>query len=111
MFWDATPEDMKQFVADPASGSRHNRGSAVDVTLYDRATGRAVEMVGGYDEFSPRSYPDYPGGTARQRWHRELLRDAFESRGFTVYQWEWWHFDYDAWREYPVLNRRFEELR
>jgi CubicO group peptidase (beta-lactamase class C family)/D-alanyl-D-alanine dipeptidase len=110
MFWDATPEEMKIFVADPAEGSRHNRGSAVDLTLYDLRTGRPVEMVGGYDEFSPRSYPDYPGGTSLQRWHRELLRDAMEEQGFQVYRFEWWHFDYKDWREYPILNLTFDEI-
>jgi CubicO group peptidase (beta-lactamase class C family)/D-alanyl-D-alanine dipeptidase len=110
MFWDATPQDMKQFVADPSQGSRHNRGAAVDLTLYDRSTGEVIQTVGGYDEFSSRSYPDYPGGTSRQRWFRELLRDVMEANGFTVYEWEWWHFDFDGWREYPVLNRAFEEL-
>jgi D-alanyl-D-alanine dipeptidase len=110
MFWDATPEDMRQFVADPANGSRHNRGAAVDLTLYDRRTDKVVEMVGGYDEFSARSYPDYPGGTSRQRWHRELLRDVMEAQGFTVYEWEWWHFDFADWRAYPILNQTFEQL-
>ena len=55
MFWDATPEKLHLFVADPAQGSRHNRGCAVDLTLYDRKTGKPVEMVGGYDELSDRS--------------------------------------------------------
>ena len=66
LFWDATPESGHAFVADPAQGSKHNRGAAVDLTLYDRKTGQAVAMVGGYDEFSPRSNPDYPGGTSLQ---------------------------------------------
>ncbi len=82
----------------------------MDLTLYDRSTGQPVRTVGGYDEFSPRSYPEYPGGTARQRWYRELLRDAMEAEGFTVYEAEWWHFDYDDWREYPILNARFDEI-
>jgi D-alanyl-D-alanine dipeptidase len=111
MFWDATPESLKVFVADPASGSRHNRGAAVDLTLFDRATGAPIEMPGGYDEFSPRSFPDYPGGTTRQRWHRELLREAMEREGFTVYEAEWWHFDFDDWRRYRIGNARFEDLR
>ncbi|HEY0674319.1 MAG TPA: M15 family metallopeptidase [Longimicrobiales bacterium] len=110
MFWDATPDSMRDFVADPRFGSRHNRGAAVDLTLYDLKTGQAVEMPSGYDEFSTRAYPEYPGGTARQRWHRDLLRRVMEAEGFRVYNVEWWHFDYQDWRLYPVLNRRFEEI-
>ncbi|HEX5271040.1 MAG TPA: serine hydrolase, partial [Gemmataceae bacterium] len=60
MFWEATPEKQRIFVADPSKGSRHNRGCAVDLTLYDRKTGKPVEMVGGYDEMTDRSFPDYP---------------------------------------------------
>jgi CubicO group peptidase (beta-lactamase class C family)/D-alanyl-D-alanine dipeptidase len=110
MFWEATPEKDRIFVADPAQGSRHNRGCAVDLTLYERKTGKAVPMVGGYDEMSDRSYPDYPGGTALQRWHRDLLRHAMEEEGFSVYEAEWWHFDYKDWRKYPILNLTFEEI-
>src|SRR5262249_44929073 len=71
VFWDATPEDKKVFVADPSKGSRHNRGAAVDLTLYYLKTGEPVEMVGTYDETTDRSYPDYPGGTSLERWHRQ----------------------------------------
>ncbi len=110
MFWDATPQAQKKFVANPANGSRHNRGTAVDVTLIDLESGKPVEMTGGFDEFTHRSYPDFPGGTSRQRWHRDILRLAMESEGFTVYPYEWWHFDYGNWKEYPVMNDSFEEL-
>jgi len=110
-FWDATPSEYHHFVADPMKGSRHNRGCAVDLTLYDLKTGKAIPMPGGYDEFSDRSYPDYLGGTSLQRWHRDLLRSAMEAEGFDVYEAEWWHFDYRDWREYPILNVAFEELR
>ena len=110
MFWDATPEELRVFVANPANGSRHNRGCAVDLTLYDLETGTPVTMTGGYDEMSPRSYPDYPGGTDRQRWHRELLREAMEAQGFSVYEAEWWHFDYNDWPSYRIGNERFEQL-
>ncbi len=110
MFWDATPESQKLFVADPASGSRHNRGAAIDLSLYDRRTGQPVRMVSGYDEFSDRAFPDYPGGTDRERWLRELLREAMEDEGFDVYEWEWWHFDYGEWREYPILNLTFDQI-
>jgi len=111
MFWEATPEKQRIFVADPSKGSRHNRGCAVDLTLYNCKTGRLIDMVSGYDEMTERSYPDYPGGTALQRWHRDLLRRAMEAEGFTVYEAEWWHFDYKDWRKYPILNMTFEELK
>jgi D-alanyl-D-alanine dipeptidase len=111
IFWDATPPEGKIFVADPEQGSRHNRGCAVDLTLYELKTRKAVDMPGSYDEMSPRSFPDYPGGTSLQRWHRDLLRWAMESEGFTVYEHEWWHFDYKDWREYPILNVPFEKLQ
>jgi CubicO group peptidase (beta-lactamase class C family)/D-alanyl-D-alanine dipeptidase len=110
MFWDATPEKFRHFVADPSKGSRHNRGCAVDLGLYDLKTGEPVEMVAGFDEFSDRAYPDYLGGTSRQRYHRDLLRQAMEAEGFTVYEAEWWHFDFKDWQKYPILNKRFEEL-
>jgi D-alanyl-D-alanine dipeptidase len=111
IFWDATPADKHEFVANPAEGSRHNRGCAVDLTLYDLKTGREVEMTGGYDEMSPRSYPTYTGGTAEQRAHRDLLRAAMEKHGFTVFQSEWWHFDYRDWRHYGIQNIRFEDIQ
>ena len=110
IFWDATGPEGKIFVADPAQGSRHNRGCAVDLSLYDLKTDQPVEMTGLYDEMSPRSFPDYPGGTSLQRWRRDLLRWAMEAEGFTVYESEWWHFDYQDWHEYAILNIPFEKL-
>ena len=110
IFWDATPVDKHEFVADPAAGSRHNRGCAVDLSLYDLKTGREVEMTGGYDEMSERSYPGYTGGTAEQRARRDLLRRAMEKQGFTVFASEWWHFDYRDWRAYGIQNVPFEAL-
>lgn len=111
LFWDITPEDKKQFVADPRKGSRHNRGCAVDLSLYDLKTGREVEMPSAYDEMTERAYPNYQGGTPEQRRLRDMLRSAMEAEGFTVYEVEWWHFDYRDWRQYPILNLSFAELR
>ena len=111
MFWEAVPPEDKIFVADPALGSKHNRGCAIDLSLYDLRNGKPVEMTGGYDEMTDRSFPNYPGGTSRQRWHRDLLRTAMEAQGFTVYESEWWHFDYKDWAKYPILNIAFENLR
>jgi D-alanyl-D-alanine dipeptidase len=111
LFWEATPVDKRAFVADPAEGSRHNRGCAVDLTLCRLSDGRAVEMPSLYDEMSERASPGYPGGTPDARHRRDLLRSAMEREGFTVYESEWWHFDYRDWREYPILNLAFEAIR
>lgn len=110
LFWNVTPADKKEFVADPAKGSRHNRGCAADVSLAELATSRTVQMPSDYDEMTSRSYPTYPGGTAEQRRHRDLLRAAMEAEGFKVYDTEWWHFDFQGWKQYPIENRTFEEL-
>jgi D-alanyl-D-alanine dipeptidase len=110
MFWDAVPEDTRWLVADPAQGSRHNRGAAVDLTLYVLATGKPVEMPSTYDESTDRAYADYPGGTSRQRWHRALLRRAMEAQGFVHLPTEWWHFDYATWRSYPINNVPFDRI-
>jgi D-alanyl-D-alanine dipeptidase len=110
VFWDATPDDKKKFVADPSQGSRHNRGCAVDLSLYDLRTRKPVEMVSTYDETTDRAYPDYPGGTSLQRWHRDLLRAAMEAEGFKVYEAEWWHFDYEDWQQYRIGNVSFDQI-
>lgn len=110
LFWEATSTREREFVADPAKGSRHNRGSAVDLTLFDLATGNVIEMPGGYDEMSTRSYPTYPGGTSLQRWHRDLLRAAMEQQGFTVNPSEWWHFDFRGWERFRLENLEFDQI-
>jgi D-alanyl-D-alanine dipeptidase len=110
LFWDATPEAQHKFVADPAKGSKHNRGCAVDLTLYRLADGKPVDMPSLYDEMSERAYPTYTGGSKAARARRELLRARMEAEGFAVYEFEWWHFDFKDWREYAVANVRFEDL-
>ncbi|MEW6338891.1 MAG: M15 family metallopeptidase [Acidobacteriota bacterium] len=107
VFWEATPARLREFVADPAQGSRHNRGCAVDVGLVRLGDGSTVEMPSGYDEMTERSHVDYGGGTAEQRGHRDLLRQAMEAEGFAAYPAEWWHYDYREWREYPILDVPF----
>ena len=110
LFWDAVPAAQHWFVANPAVGSKHNRGSAVDLTLYDLRTGQPVAMPSGYDEATERAYPTYTGGSDGQRAMRDLLRKRMEAEGFSVYEFEWWHFDYRDWHAYAVQNVRFEEL-
>jgi zinc D-Ala-D-Ala dipeptidase len=109
-FWDVTPPDKHKFVADPQKGSRHNRGCAVDVGLYHLPSGKEVAMPSAFDEMSERAAADYQGGTPEQRRTRALLRQALEQEGFKVNPDEWWHFDYQDWRLYRVLDVPFAAI-
>jgi D-alanyl-D-alanine dipeptidase len=113
LFWEITPQDKREkgFVADPAKGSKHNRGAAVDLSMYDLSTGREVPMPSAYDEFSDRASPGYKGGTDDERARRDLLRAEMEKEGFTVDPGEWWHFNYREWEQYPILDVPFEQIR
>jgi kynurenine formamidase/D-alanyl-D-alanine dipeptidase len=110
LFWELTPADKKVFVADPARGSKHNRGCAVDLTLHDLKTGQEVAMPSPYDDMTEKAYATYTGGDARARERRDRLRDAMEDAGFFVYPDEWWHFDYKDWRDYPILDVPFDAI-
>lgn len=111
IFWDATPEDKKIFVADPSKGSRHNRGCAVDLSMFELKTGQNVTMPSEYDEFTERAHINYDCATPETRRLRDLLRAAMEAEGFAVYEPEWWHYDYKDWKEYPIMNVKFSEIR
>ena len=111
MFWDATPQEDHIFVANPAEGSKHNRGCAVDLSMYDLKTGKAVSMPSGYDEMSPRAYSDYAGGTPEENEHRAILKKAMEDEGFKQIPKEWWHFDYKDWKRYRIGNVDFKDIK
>lgn len=109
LFWEVTPADKRKFVADPAKGSKHNRGCAVDLSVFDLKTGELLPMPSGYDEFTERASPGYKGGTPRETANREMLRRMMEAEGFTVNPNEWWHFDYKNWQDYAINDISFEE--
>lgn len=111
LFWEVTPEPLRTFVADPAKGSRHNRGCAVDLSMYVLKTGSIVEMPSEYDEMTERAHIDYTGGTAQSRMLRDLLRKEMEAEGFKVLEVEWWHYDYKLWNEYPILDIEFSKIQ
>ena len=111
LFYDVTSKENKKFVADPKEGSRHNRGCAIDVSLYDLVTKKEIPMPGEYDEMTERSYFDYTGGTEEQRKTRDLLIAAMKEEGFDVYKYEWWHFDYKDWQQYRITNMPFSEIK
>lgn len=110
LFWNELPPEKRRFVANPARGSNHNRGCAVDVSLYDRASGREVAMPSAYDEMSARASPDYTGGPEETRRNRDLLRSTLEASGFRVNRGEWWHFDHGECARYEVLDLTFAEV-
>lgn len=109
-FWELTPPEKRDYVANPKDGSRHNRGGAVDITMFELMTGKEVDMPSDYDDFSERASPVYAGGTVAQRRLRNLLRSIVESEGFVVSANEWWHFNYRDWNEYELLDVPFEKL-
>lgn len=109
LFWETVTPEQRKFVADPAVGSKHNRGCAVDLTIFDRKTGKLVPMPSGYDEFTERASPDHAGGTAEERANRDKLRRLMEAEGFTVNPDEWWHFDFNEWQEYAIYDISFKE--
>ena len=100
---------VEGYVANPAKGSNHNRGAAVDLTLTDK-DGRELPMPSAYDEFSERAHRDYKGGTEEQRKNRRILRDAMEAEGFHGISTEWWHFDDVDAKTYPVLDLPFSSV-
>lgn len=102
--WEASPSEVRRFLADPADGSGYNRGTAVDAALFRRADGRVLELPSRYGEMSLRTYGSFPGGTSEQRWRRDLLQEAMEAAGFTAEASQWWRYDYPEGRRYPILN-------
>jgi zinc D-Ala-D-Ala dipeptidase len=108
MMWDETPEAQREFVANPATGSRHNRGCAIDLSLHRR--GVPVSMPSPYDDFTPAAYRSYMGGTAVQNANRARLEEWMAAEGFIPLPNEWWHFDWRDWRSYPIMDTPLEAI-
>ncbi len=105
--WAIMPDS--RYVANPAKGSRHNRGSAVDVTLVDRY-GKELEMPSEFDDFSERAYRDYQGSSAEAQRHIKLLEEVMQKHGFTSIITEWWHFDAVGWQKFSILDISFRVI-
>ena len=105
--WKVMPNP--KFVANPARGSRHNRGAAVDLTLVD-AMGRELEMPTGYDVFTPQAHAQYLKVKGRVLENRKTLQSVMVRHGFKIMKTEWWHFDAEGWEQYPVLDIPMETL-
>ncbi|MFQ3670988.1 MAG: M15 family metallopeptidase [Verrucomicrobiia bacterium] len=99
--WAANPN--ADFLADPQEGSRHSRGTTVDVWLADRE-GRPLEKPSEFDEFSPRASHDLATASPLARKHVTVLRNAFFKNGFSGVENEWWHYDLRNWADFPLLD-------
>jgi zinc D-Ala-D-Ala dipeptidase len=98
------------FVADPHKGSKHNRGCAIDMTLIDLKTGKELDMPTGFDSFSKKAASNYIDLPPQEIANRELLRNIMQAHGFVEIPSEWWHFDFNGWQNYPLLDIPFSAI-
>ncbi len=98
------------YVASPWSGSRHNRGAALDISIVDLETGEEIQMPTGYDDFTEAAHPDYMDLPENVAKNRDFLITTMQKHGFKVYASEWWHFDFVGWEAFPLMDIPFEEI-
>jgi D-alanyl-D-alanine dipeptidase len=100
----------KSFVANPKDGSRHNRGCAIDLTLINLKTGKELEMPTPYDSFAPEAAANFEKLSEQVLKNRTLLINTMEKNGFKVLSNEWWHFDFNGWKNFELMDIPFEDL-
>ena len=98
------------YVASPYRGSRHNRGCAIDMTIFDLKTGEDLTMPTEYDSFKKEAWPSTPVSDPLIKKNRDLIIAVMQNHGFKVNGSEWWHFDFIGWQKFDVLDISFEEL-
>lgn len=107
IFWQLVPDE--RYVINPANGSRHTRGCAIDVTLVDK-DGKELDMGTEFDDFTERAHIDCKDLSETVQTNRTLLHTVMAKHGFEVWYAEWWHFDFKGWKEYALHTATFEEL-
>jgi D-alanyl-D-alanine dipeptidase len=100
----------KAFVADPAKGSKHNRGCAIDLSLIDFKTKKEIPMPTPYDSFAPQAAVNYPNLPTAVLKNRAFLIQIMQAHGFRVIKNEWWHFDFIGWQNYELMDLPFSTL-
>ena len=106
--WDQTPPEQREFVANPATGSRHNRGCSVDLSLHRQ--GVEVTMPSPYDDFTPAAYRSNTNAPAEALAASRMLEDWMVAEGFVPLANEWWHYDWKDWRLYPIMDVPLEDV-
>lgn len=104
------PIKNPDYVADPAKGSRHNRGAAVDLTLIDLKTGNELTMPTPYDDFTSRAHHDFNDLPEEALKNRALLRDVMAKHGFEPLPSEWWHYDFAGWQRFELMDVGLDAL-
>ena len=90
-----------------ATRSGHSRGSTLDLTIIDGATGISIDMGSPYDFFGVESWVDHQDLTEEQKANRQLLQDVMLKHNFRNYPKEWWHFTL-RWEPFPDTYFDFE---
>ncbi len=106
--WDVCPDE--RYVAPPSKGGRHTRGTTVDLTIYRLSDGKLLEMGTDFDDFTEKAHADCRTISDEAKRNRKLLRDLMVKYGFEPYRYEWWHFDFHGWQNYPVLEVDFDAI-
>ena len=109
-FYEKAQGEDKKFVADPAKGSKHNRGCAVDLSIIDLKTGKDLPMPTPYDSFEAAAAPTYNNLPANIIKNRDFLINLMQAHGFKVVYHEWWHFDFIGWEKFDLMDIPFEQL-
>jgi zinc D-Ala-D-Ala dipeptidase len=106
--WEIVPDE--RYAANPANGSGHNRGLAVDVTLAYLTTGQPLPMPTGFDNFSDTAHHGFQDLPEQLIKNRDILKGVMEHYGFKALSTEWWHYSLPNARDYPLLDLDFKEL-
>ncbi|RNL50581.1 M15 family metallopeptidase [Pedobacter jejuensis] len=100
----------KNFVANPKQGSKHNRGCAVDLTIINLKTGKEIPMPTPYDSFSAAAAANYPNVSAEVKKNRDFFISLMRKHKLNVLENEWWHYDFQGWQNYALMDIPFEKL-
>lgn len=100
-----------RYAADPAEGSDHNRGIAVDLTLLDLKTLKSVDMPTGFDNFTDSAHQDFMGLSSVVLKNRFRLKQVMEKYGFISLRTEWWHFSWPHSKNFDLLDLSFNQLK
>ncbi len=106
--WDACPDE--RYVAPPSKGGYHTRGIAVDLTIRRLEDGKLLEMGTYHDDFTEKAHADCPDISDEAKRNRKMLCDLMVKHGFEPYRYEWWHFNFKGWQNYPVLEVDFDVI-